>query len=211
MAASRRNASPRSSKFAELVVARARGAEQDHVPCLGELRRVSDRGGERLVAGGRRSAADSRGASAPIRCTDLTLGPIAAASGAKSSLLRRAAEDQVHGLVGVGGQRPQSGSDVRRLRVVHVADSRRARRRARGGAAHPGTCAAPRRSRSSAIPAARAAAVAAAAFSRLCAPAEQRLGRQNVVGGELDARRARARAGTTFARARSKMRSFASR
>ena len=36
------------------------------------------------------------------------------------------------------------------------------------------------------MPAARAAAVAAAAFSRLCAPADQRLGRQRVVGRELD-------------------------
>ena len=69
-----------------------------------------------------------------------------------------------------GRKRAQRGRDVRRLRVVDVAHA--------GDVADlldpvldaRETFAAPRRSRSSGMPAARAAAVAAAAFSRLCAP-----------------------------------------
>ena len=75
----------------------------------------------------------------------------------------------MHRLVGVRGERAARRGDVRRLRVVDEAhavalgDELEPVRHAGEGAQSLGD-------RSSAIPAARAAAVAAAAFSRLCAP-----------------------------------------
>ena len=62
------------------------------------------------------------------------------------------------------------GRDVRRLRVVHVEDAVDLARPPRAGAAPRGTCAAPPRSPPRGTPMARAASVAAAAFSGLCAP-----------------------------------------
>ena len=68
---------------------------------------------------------------------------------------------------------PQRGADredVRRDRVVDVADARRTRRPSRAGAARRRSSAARLRSRPRPRPHARAAATAAAAFARLCGP-----------------------------------------
>ena len=82
---------------------------------------------------------------------------------------RRAAEDQVDRLPGVGCEPAERRSDVRRLAVVDVADAV-ALADELEPVRNPGKAKSADAIASSPIPAARAAAVAAAAFSRLCAP-----------------------------------------
>ena len=111
----------------------------------------------------------------------------------------------------VGGERAQGGGDVRRLRVVHVADAVAPRRPARAGAARRETS----RSASGDLPRRRRRAreprPSRRRRSRGCARLGSAARRQRVVGRELDPFEAAEPRGTTFARARSKMRSFASR
>jgi hypothetical protein len=99
---------------------------------------------------------------------------------------------------------------VRCLRVVDPADAVELPDELEPVRARRGTCGGPRRSRRSETSAARAAAVAAAGVLAVVAAGDERLSGAAVVGGELDPVDPEA-ARTTFARARSKMRSFASR
>ena len=76
----------------------------------------------------------------------------------------------MHRLVRVRGERAQRGRDVRRLRVVDEARRPPTSPTGSSRCGTPGNVRSASAIASSPIPAARAAAVAAAAFSRLCAP-----------------------------------------
>ena len=187
---SRRNASPRASKSSNwsklahagesrttspgtAASAASRTRPQLAAVQVGNVRRV-ERGGD--LPGG---VTDQVGAVAELEvCCQR---PVAL-------LLARARRGSRAGVVAERVERAPCRGDVRRLRVVDPAH-----------AAHDGHVldtmlnALERRSASaiasSSMPAARAAAVAAAAFSRLCRPRNRRLGRQRVVARELDAAR----------------------
>src|SRR5262249_47698514 len=106
----------------ELVVARARRAEQDDVPGRREARRVLDGASERAVV----VAPDGGGEplrSLPDQVDRADVRADRVRQRTEVLALDRAAKDQVDGLRGVGGERSARGGDVRRLRVVDVADA----------------------------------------------------------------------------------------
>src|SRR5262249_44034002 len=134
--------------------------------------------------------------------------------------LPRPAQDQVYRLVPVRPPRPHRRGDGRRFRIVDVADAgppahpRPAGAGGRGSAARrggtPGNVRSAWAIRTSGRPSAWAAAVAAAAFSRLCAPRiSGSAGRSSSAENSIPS--SPLPFGTTFARARSKIRSFAAR
>ena len=172
---------------------------------------MRDGAGERaVVVRGRRIAVAELGRGLADEVDRAHVRPDRGRERREALALQRAAEDQVHRLVRVRGERAPRGGDVRRLRVVdeaHAVDLadvlepvRHARERPqRLGdrvVADPGRA---RRGR-------RGGGVLAVVRA-----ADQRLGRQRVVGRELDPLEARARAARPSRRARSKIRSFASR
>ena len=124
--------------------------------------------------------------------------------------LERAAEDQVHGLVGVCGERAQGGGHVGRLGVVDVADAVHL-----AGGLEPVRNAGERPERlRDRVVADAGGARRGGRGSRVLAvvgAAEQRLGRQRVVAPRTRCPSSPTPRGTTATPARSKMRSFAAR
>src|SRR5512146_1563561 len=106
----------------ELVVARAGGAQQDHVARLGELLGVRNRRDECPVDVAGDDVTDPR-RLCPDQMDRAHVRADRSREGREVLALRRAAEDQMNGLAGIRSKAAQGCGDVRRLAVVDVADA----------------------------------------------------------------------------------------